>query len=206
MVNVKVKTRRALLGVVAVAALSLAVPAGAGPVTHADDGEYPPVAYGPRSTCGAACFMQSGYWYDSGGYGYLGYELYTYSNGPTNETSFVQWEASGLTPDITYDVCAYIPHWDADASAQYLTLDRFGGNGPFTVDQSRFSDQWAYVTTAVADNSGRIVVVLSDLSNDAPGSTVIGADAVQFVPGYLDRAVPLDDGLSPTQYLCSAAG
>jgi hypothetical protein len=202
MFNVKHKIVQALLGAVAVAALSLAVPAGTGPVTHADNGAYPPNIYGP----GGTGFGLSGPWYDSGGYGLRGNEVYTFSNGPDGATSFASWAASNLQPNIPYDVCAWIPNWDADAKAEYFVADRFGNNGPFVVDQSRFSNQWALVGFAYTDSLGQINVALEDQSADPAGSTVIGADAMAFIPGYQASTTPLHDGQYPTQYECNGVG
>jgi hypothetical protein len=196
MFSVKHKIRRALVGAVAVAALALAASAGAGPSAHADG----PVIYGPGDVC---CFSLSGIWYDSGGYGTAGNEVYTYSNGNESATSVATWRARGLQPNALYDLCAYIPDWDADAHAHYTTSTIYGA---FDVDQSRFSNQWAWVGSSYADSSGALSVSVSDRSADYPGSAVIGADAMLIIPVALNTIIPLNDGQYPTQYQCSPTG
>jgi hypothetical protein len=185
MSRVKHKIVRALLGVVAVAALSLAVPAGTGPVAHADGGVYPFGVYGPGGTC---CFTQSGYWAFGGGVGLTGNELYTWSNGPDATSAFVGWNAGGLDPHTLYDVCAYIPNDNADAHAQYHVSSSYGAppvtldSGTIVVDQSQYSNQWAYIGSFIPTPTGHIIVHVSDRSDDPAFSTVIGADAMMFIP------------------------
>jgi hypothetical protein len=59
---------------------------------------------------------------------------------------------------------------------------RDGDSGPLVVDQSQFSNQWAYLGTFYPTSTGHIIVHVSDRSDDGAGSTVIGADAMLFFP------------------------
>jgi hypothetical protein len=177
------KIMRSLIGVVAVVALALAALGGAGPAAHADDGVYPPSVYGPGGTC---CVALGGYWAYGGGVGLTGQELYTWSNGPDAESSFAVWDAGGLDPGTIYDVCAYIPNDNANARAEYTLTGFYGDSGPSVVDQSKYSNQWAYVGGTVPTRTGHISVHLSDMSLDPYLSTVIGADAMMFIPSQND--------------------
>jgi hypothetical protein len=178
----KRRIKRSFIGAVAVAALALAASGGAGPAAHAEGG-YPNGVYGPGGSC---CFDMVGYWFDSGGYGYHGHALYTYSNGPYGATTVATWLASGLTPNTLYDVCAYIPSWDANANALYTlapaNYPSWEAYSALPVSQWAYSNQWAFVTSAQSDQYGRITVYLSDQSYDPAGSTVMAADAMVFAP------------------------
>jgi hypothetical protein len=145
--------------------------------------------------------LTGGPWYDSGGFGYQGQAVYTFSNGPDSAstgpdgaTTVATWRATGLDPYATYDVCAYIPSNNADATAWYWLNDyysayHFGG----FVQQARLSNQWALVERTVSTSDGRIIVYLTDQSPDDPGSTVIAADAMMFIPASQDALVPIDN-------------
>jgi hypothetical protein len=85
-----------------------------------------------------------------------------------------------------YDVCAFIPNDNADARAQYHVSGRDGDSGTIVVDQSQFSNQWAYVGTFYPTATGHIIVHVSDRSDDPAFSTVIGADAMMFIPAADD--------------------
>jgi hypothetical protein len=203
MSNVKHTITRALMGAVAVAALSLAASAGTAPVAHADPygGLYPPNVYGPGSSCTYCFTLTGGPWYDSGGVGLQGQAVYTYSNGPDSAstgpdgaTTVATWRASGLDPYATYDVCAYIPSDNADATAWYDLADYFGAyHFAGFVEQARFSNQWALVQRTASRSDGSIVAYLTDQSPDPYGSTVIGADAMMFIPASQDALVPIDN-------------
>jgi hypothetical protein len=175
----KHKLMRSLIGAMAVVALALAALGGAAQGAHADGGVYPQGVYGPAGTC---CFHLVGPWFDGGGVGFAGHEVYTFSNGPDAMISFAGWNAMGLDPHTLYDVCAFIPIDNADARAQYRVSGRDGDSGPLVVDQSQFSNQWAYVGTYYPTTMGHITVHVSDRSDDDDGSTVIGADAMMFIP------------------------
>jgi hypothetical protein len=197
MSRVKREIIRSFIGAVAVAALALAALGGAGPAAHADGGVYPPLVYGPAGTC---CFHLVGPWFDGGGVGLAGHELYTFSNGPDAQVSFAGWNAGGLDPYRNYDVCAYIPNDNANAQAQYHVSGRDGDSGPLVVDQSQYSNQWAFVGSAFPTSAGHIIVHVSDRSEDPAGSTVIGADAMLVIPEMSEShgTVAPDDAVDVT--------
>jgi hypothetical protein len=184
MLRVKHKIMRLFIGAVAVVALALAALGGATPAAHADDGVYPVGVYGPHGTC---CYGEAGVWYDGVGRGFAGYARYTFSNG-NQESSRAGWDAGGLDANTLYDICAYIPNDNANANAQY-TVTAINGDSTITVNQQAYSNQWAFIAEEYPIN-GHIRVVVSDKNNDPlpPDAqpTVVGADAMAFIPTYND--------------------
>jgi hypothetical protein len=188
MFTVKRKLIQIVLSMVAIAALCASAFAGAALPAHADGGVYPRGVYGPGGTC---CYDETGVWYDGGGRGFAGHARWTWSNG-NQVSSIAEWNAGGLDPNTSYDVCAYIPDNNANANATYNDSSGFGDSGPRVINQAAYSNQWAFVDSVFPTSDGHIVVTVSDKSDDLAFSTVIGADAMMFIPSYNDTIGPLD--------------
>lgn len=138
---------------------------------------YPPGVYGPGGSC---CYGQYGTWFSGGGVGLIGKEVWTYANGPT-EDSHAQWDAGGLGQGVAYAVSAYIPNNNANAKARY-TVYAAEGALPVTVDQQAYTNAWAELGTYCPDSRGHIFVHISDAGDAYP--KVVGADAMRFVPAH----------------------
>jgi len=194
----KRKLVRAIAGATAVTALSLSAFAGVTPAAHAVSthaaparivppcstptnpdcgehlpGQYPAGDYGPSGAC---CYGQSGTWFDGGGVGLIGKEVWTYANGATQD-SYAGWNPAGLTPSTRYYVAAYIPDNHATAKAQY-TVHALGGAQSVTIDQSQYTNAWVPLGCFFPDSQGHIVVNLSDAGDSYPQE--VGADAMHF--------------------------
>jgi hypothetical protein len=184
----KHKFMRALLGAVAIAALTLAISAPGAPAAHADpSGVYPIQIYGP----GGQGLDMSGTWNDGGGVGLLGQEVWSSSNGPFATAS---WQATGLDPNTFYDVCAYIPNNNADANARYSVIDGHGAEPTVTIAQSQYTNQWAFVGEYQPFSDGIIDVILTNVNNDGANATVVGADAMMFINLANDTVVAFPPG------------
>jgi hypothetical protein len=192
MLRVKHKIMRLSIGAVAVVALALAALGGTTPAAHADAGVYPRGIYGPQGTC-TSCYIESGVWFDGGGVGFAGHERWTYSNGD-QVSSVATWNASGLDPNTQYDICAYIPDNNANANATYIDYAANGTSDPNIVNQQAFSNQWAFVDSVRPTRDGQITVIVTDQSSDPQFSTVVGADAMLFIPSSNDTVAPFNPG------------
>lgn len=118
-------------------------------------------------------------WYSGGGVGLFGQELWTYANG-TVATSTAVYQLSGLGITNVYQLQAYIPNNDADAShAHYHYCAPGGGCADGYVNQNNFTNQWA-TFGATCSTDGTATITLADDGGDVYPA-VVGADAIRAV-------------------------
>jgi hypothetical protein len=140
---------------------------------------YGPYAEGPNSCDGG--FSTSGSWGSGGGVGLFGREIWTHANQGASAT----YELSGMDTSHVWQLQAYIPSNDSDATyASYHYCSPGGGCDTGTVNQNSYTNQWA-VFGAVCTSDGTASVVLSDNNLGDANGAFLGADAIRAVrTGY----------------------
>jgi surface antigen len=118
-------------------------------------------------------------WYANSGYGQLGNEYYTYTNGMTSSSS-ANWSA-WVVPSACYEVLAYVPDEYADDYQAAYTVTSAGGSTPtVTVDENAYTNNFASLGVYRATSGGFLEVTLTDQSL-APGDSYVAADTMSFV-------------------------
>jgi uncharacterized protein with LGFP repeats len=132
---------------------------------------------GPDSCAGT--FITSSVWFSGGGVGLLGQEIWTYGNG-TVQDSTATYQLSGLDVTRVYQLQAYIPNNDSDASnAHYHYCAPGGGCADGYVNQNNYTNAWA-TFGATCTTDGTATITLADDGGDVYPA-IIGADAIRAV-------------------------
>ena len=142
---------------------------------------YGCVNYGAYATGPSACsgFSTHSTWFDGGGVGLLGKEIWTYANG-TVKDSTATYQLSGMDSVHLWQLQAYIPNNHSNAShAHYHYCSPGGGCADGYVNQNNYTNQWASFG-AVCTSDGTATIVLADDGGDAYPAQV-GADAIRAV-------------------------
>jgi surface antigen len=118
-------------------------------------------------------------WYSSSGYGQLGNQYYTYTNGMAPSGS-ATWTAS-VIPNACYELFAYVP---GNHSNDYQALYTIGSGGSgyptVSVDENAYTDSFAGLGSYRATSTGELVVILTDQSLNK-GDAYVSADTLSFV-------------------------
>ncbi|CAL1240939.1 hypothetical protein [Candidatus Methylocalor cossyra] len=145
---------------------------GAPPPPHDNNGVYGPGAGG--------VFQAYGTWYDGGGVGYNGKEVWTNELG-----AWAVWVPNDLDPEMVYQLEAYIPNNHANAAnAHYVVTDQSVKPTDVYVDQNRYTNQWALLGRFCPrpDPITGIGVLEITLKNEKGGSEHLGADDIRALP------------------------
>ena len=147
---------------------------GCGPSTP--PASYPAGTIGPGSP--SSQFHTTSVWFDGGGTGLIGKEIWTYSNGSTADST-ATWDADGLDVTRLYRVEAYVP--DDHSNTTHAHYHLVGQSAQDTyVDQSKLTNVWAPLGSDCPAADGTITVTLDDATGEAVGAKQVGADAVRF--------------------------
>ena len=156
-------------------------PAGT-PQTYPTASTYPSNTWGPSSPStafwlsGSASAGSDHGWYTRTGHGLIGKELWTNTNGSTQDST-ATWKPP-LTANRCYTVSTFIPDNYSNAAVTYVIVDA-KGTYQVPVNQQGYDNAWAPLGVFQSGTGATIQVQVSD---QAPTGFYVGADAMQFVP------------------------
>jgi surface antigen len=142
---------------------------------------------GPGSS--ASQFSLGNVWYSNPGFGEIGQEEYTHTNGPT-AASTATWTPSGLAASACYEVDALVPNEYADNPVAVYTVSDAKGTSMAAVNENQTTNDWAELGVFQTNASGGITVKLDDRGTV---NLWVAADAMRFwrqasCSGYVDAS------------------
>jgi CHAP domain len=118
-------------------------------------------------------------WSANSGYGQLGDEYYTLTNGPATGSS-ASWTA-WVTPGACYEILAYVPDEHSDDYQAVYTVTSASSAAPtVTLDENATTDNFASLGNYRATSGGYLAVTLTDQSPKSQDAEV-AADTMSFV-------------------------
>lgn len=144
-------------------------PNGAGPAGVVVDND------GPRFTWGGSVGNQ----FINGG-GFTGSYFWTY-NTDFSSVNYGQWDAP-IGAEGNYEVYAYIPADRANTRSARYVIEHFNQQSERIIDQSLYSNEFVSLGIYYFKGDGDERVILTDATNEAPGTSQIAFDAIKFAP------------------------
>jgi surface antigen len=130
---------------------------------------------GPGSS--ASQFTTSNVWYPNAGFGEIGQEKYTHTNGPT-AVSTATWTPSGLAGSTCYQVDALVPNEYSDNPAAVYTVSDAKGTSMAAVNENQTTSDWAELGVYETNSSGTGLTV--KLDDRGTTGLWVAADAMRF--------------------------
>lgn len=129
---------------------------------------------GPGSP--ASEFSLGSTWYKNPGFGEIGEEEYTHTNGPT-AVSTATWSPSGLPGSTCYEVDALVPNEYSDNPVAVYTVSDAKGTSMAAVNENKYTSDWAELGVFETNGSGGLAVKLDDRGTTG---LYVAADAMRF--------------------------
>jgi Domain of unknown function (DUF6973) len=139
------------------------------------------LSYGSGMTGPFACsgFSTTGTWFDGGGVGYSGKEIWTYANGSVKDSSAV-YHLGGMDNIRVFQVQAWIPDgYSNSPNAHYIVSSPGGGTADTYINQQNYTNAWVTIGY-VCTTDGTATAALWD-DGGAGGGLIVGSDVVRTV-------------------------
>ena len=142
---------------------------------------------GPGSS--ASQFSLGNVWYPNAGFGEIGQEQRTHTNGAA-ALSTATWTPSGLAASTCYEIDAFVPNEYSDNPVAVYTVSDTKGTSMAAVNENQTTNDWAELGVYETNGSGGITVKLDDRGTTG---LWVAADAMRFwkqpsCSGYVDAS------------------
>jgi len=137
-------------------------------------------AYGNASPVLAPGTLSSGGWSPDSGHGFSGSMHYAATSGSaTTIGQTAGWLPTRLLAGECYEISAYVPdNYSDNYAARYQVIDSFYDTLWPQVNENAFTNQFASLGDSLANSSGQLSVVLTNIG---PRGQYVAADAMAFV-------------------------
>lgn len=133
----------------------------------------------------------SQYWNDVSGSTsdyYNGHMVWTY-NEQSGVVNWAQWDAPVVAG--IYEVWAFIPRYYATTTSAWYTIDHAGQSSTCILNQNIYYAVWVSLGIYQFGSGSGNDIKLDDWTGEANSSTMVGFDAVAFVPTTFKAYLPL---------------